>query len=151
MTTLKQLAPHLLKVIEESQEALKGYQSETNRYALLENLDMILNEPDLVQAINELTESQKPTENNEKFHPDSSQVNRTKYLPGQEILEVEFKSNSKVYHYFNVPFELWVKACAAESIGSFINKEIKGKYEFQLQIQSQATNQKSSPEQFEGL
>lgn len=82
----------------------------------------------------------------EKVWTDSSQVNRTKYIPESSTLEVEFKSNSKVYHYFGVTPEVWEKCVTCASIGSFINKEIKGKFEYQLQGETTNTTSNSASE-----
>jgi hypothetical protein len=66
----------------------------------------------------------------QKEWPESSQVKETRYRPEDKILEVEFKSFKKdqprkVYQYFDFPIEQWNNAYNAESIGAFINKEVK--------------------------
>lgn len=66
----------------------------------------------------------------EKLHPESSQVARTKYYPEKKIMEVEFKSNGSIYHYMNVEKSFWKKALKADSIGSFVIREVKGVFEF---------------------
>lgn len=70
----------------------------------------------------------------EKFWPESSQITRTKYFPNPNFpsLLVEFKSNGKEYYYANVPNEIWKNLLSTESIGSFINKEIKPFYDYKL-------------------
>lgn len=63
----------------------------------------------------------------EKFWPNSSNVNRTKYMAESKILEVEFKGG-KTYHYADIPLDVWDKLVAAESVGKFINSEVKNKF-----------------------
>lgn len=138
MTTLNQLAPKLLEVIEEAQGALAHYVTPSTREPishenLINQLLSILDDEELCKAIREVRESQKASEMVlEKFHPESSQVTRTKFIPELNILEVEFKSNGKVYHYDGFEYDTWKLLLNAESIGSFINKEVKGKYNYRL-------------------
>lgn len=68
----------------------------------------------------------------ERFHPESSQIARTKFYPELPVFEVEFKSNGKIYHYANTPMELWIEAGKTESIGSFVNKQIKPYFDYRL-------------------
>lgn len=67
----------------------------------------------------------------EKLWPDSKNVKRTKYLEDQKILEVEFQTGKK-YHYLEFPRAKWDELVKAESIGSFINRDVKGIYSYQL-------------------
>lgn len=57
----------------------------------------------------------------------SSQVSLIEYKDGN--MEVLFLTGKK-YRYHTVPKEIWEKALAAESIGKFLNSEIKGKYTY---------------------
>jgi KTSC domain len=67
--------------------------------------------------------------------PNSSQINTTKYTPDTLTLEVEFK-NGSVYQYFKVPLAVWEdlekqkKEIPQYSVGNWVNKTIKDKYEF---------------------
>lgn len=61
--------------------------------------------------------------------PDSGNVARTTYIDRYRILEVEF-NNGGVYHYFNVDPEDWEDFKLTESAGAFLNKVIKGKYDY---------------------
>jgi hypothetical protein len=50
------------------------------------------------------------------------------YDSDEEILQVEFK-NGSVYQYSGVDEDTWEDLHAADSIGSFFNTEIKGRFE----------------------
>ncbi|WP_429232217.1 KTSC domain-containing protein [Inquilinus ginsengisoli] len=49
------------------------------------------------------------------------------YDKNSETLEVEF-IKSGVYQYYNVPLFMFERLISSDSIGSFINKEIKPPY-----------------------
>jgi hypothetical protein len=49
------------------------------------------------------------------------------------VLSVEFK-DGKRYHYMAVPEEVWLGLLGAPSHGSFLNREIKGRYRYQGEI-----------------
>lgn len=59
----------------------------------------------------------------------SSQVNCIRYFDDTKILEIDFKQN-KVYQYFDVPETVYEAALSAESIGKFINQNVKNKFEY---------------------
>jgi len=59
----------------------------------------------------------------------STQVRRTEYHKLEEELIIEFKSGAK-YKYFKFKPEAYIKLAATQSIGKFINSDIKGKYEY---------------------
>lgn len=63
-----------------------------------------------------------------KETPSSSQVRVIEYKEGH--MEVTFNSGAK-YRYYNVPKEVWMAAVNAESIGKFLNSEIKNKYKYE--------------------
>ena len=60
----------------------------------------------------------------------SSVVVATKYDPVKEILRVIFVSGN-VYEYKHVPEKTFLAMKAATSKGTFLNKHIKGRYEFE--------------------
>jgi hypothetical protein len=60
---------------------------------------------------------------------ESSNVAAVGYDEEQESLYVEFKSGS-TYKYLEVPFYAYEEMLSADSIGRYLNKEIKGRYEF---------------------
>ena len=60
----------------------------------------------------------------------SSVVAAMKYDPHRSILRIIFVSGI-VYDYKNVPEEIYKAMKAASSKGTFLNKQIKGKYEFE--------------------
>ena len=51
-------------------------------------------------------------------------MNSAGYAEGKKILEIEF-SSGEVYHYFDVPKELFIGLLNAESAGKFFNTRIK--------------------------
>jgi hypothetical protein len=59
----------------------------------------------------------------------SSNIVSVGYDAGSETLEVEFQK-SGLYQYFNVPVFIYERLLAADSIGKFINAEIKNTYPF---------------------
>lgn len=147
MKQLNELAPTMLSALEAAQKALINYQHEPNRYGMLEQVNAIVNEPSLVEAMKVIRTAQKVDETVlEKYWPESSQINKTTYIPTHSVLDVEFKSNSKTYHYYNFPHSKWIELLHCPSIGSFINKEVKGKHEYKLQ-----DNKEVSPIQIGGL
>jgi hypothetical protein len=71
---------------------------------------------------------------------DSSNIKQIKYTDNIEfvdapdeadfgVLEITFLNNT-VYEYYNVPWELYQEMVQSKSKGTFLNKEIKDKYEF---------------------
>ncbi len=63
---------------------------------------------------------------------ESSQVEAHGYDSISKTLAVKFVRGS-VYHYADVPQEVYEALKSAESVGKFFGKEIKGKYEFTKQ------------------
>ena len=61
---------------------------------------------------------------------DSSTMNSAGYAEEKKILEIEF-SLGEVYHYFDVPKEIFIGLLKADSAGKYFNYRIKGKYSFQ--------------------
>ena len=74
------------------------------------------------------TEKQKSVQTYKSWIGVSSQVISTRYLPNQQEMIVEFKTGT--YKYLKVPSKVWEASLDVQSIGSFINKNIKGIYEF---------------------
>lgn len=65
-----------------------------------------------------------------KMWPESSQVYSTDYDVLGKRLVVVFKSNMKAYEYNHFPLEKYEELLKCESIGSYINKEVKGKFNY---------------------
>lgn len=59
----------------------------------------------------------------------SSQIKAIGYDNETSELYVAF-NNSTTYKYSNVPYEVYEKMLASESIGKFLGAFIKGKYEY---------------------
>jgi hypothetical protein len=57
----------------------------------------------------------------------SSNLASVGYEPSSETLEVEFNTG-RIYQYYNVPQFMYDRLMEAGSIGTFLNKEIKGAY-----------------------
>ena len=64
-----------------------------------------------------------------KSFTNSSQVAAIEYKKEQKEMEVLYLQGKK-YSYSDVSEDIWVKALEAESIGKFINSEIKGKFNY---------------------
>lgn len=63
--------------------------------------------------------------------PESSQIDSFGYDPTSQRLAVKFKSTSgTVYEYRNVPPDVAAAMAASDSKGSFVYRQIKGKYDF---------------------
>lgn len=60
---------------------------------------------------------------------DSTSLASVGYDPSQRILEVEFHGG-RVYRYFGVPPRRYEELLSAESVGRFLNTEIKGVYPY---------------------
>lgn len=64
------------------------------------------------------------------FPVESTQLACAGYNPENNTLGIGFKGNDRVYHYHNVPPEVYAEFEAAESKGSFFYSRIKGQYGF---------------------
>jgi len=68
---------------------------------------------------------------NYKEFTNSSQVKNISYNESSKEMDVLFIVGKK-YRYSDVPKHVFENALAAESIGKFINSEIKNKYQYTL-------------------
>ena len=59
----------------------------------------------------------------------SSVISAMHYYPDKKLLKVTYVSGS-VYDYKNVPEKIYAAMKNAKSKGTFLNKRIKGRYEF---------------------
>ena len=59
----------------------------------------------------------------------SSNVASIGYDPKSMLLEVEFK-NGSIYQYFDVPENEYLNVISAESIGRYLNQNIKNNYRY---------------------
>jgi hypothetical protein len=64
-----------------------------------------------------------------KAWPDSSTVKTTSFDDSLNRLEIEFKNGGR-YQYEGFTQEDWNRLIAAESIGSFIHRNIRGKFPY---------------------
>lgn len=60
----------------------------------------------------------------------SSNVAAIGYESSQKVLQVDFNSNSR-YRYFDVPFTVFSNFLKADSVGKFLNREIKPYYQYE--------------------
>jgi len=70
---------------------------------------------------------------------ESSQVAAVGYDPSGKVLAVQFKAKAgpgSIYHYADVPPDVYQGMLAAESCGKFFGANIRGKFEFTKQEQS---------------
>lgn len=65
----------------------------------------------------------------EKTYENSTQVSKAWYDEEKQALFVTFKTG-KTYRYDEVPLSVWEASLQAESIGKFLNTDIKGKYSY---------------------
>lgn len=61
---------------------------------------------------------------------DSTSLASVGYDPARAILEVQFRDSGEVYAYLDVPEATYRALLAAESLGRYLNYEIKGRYEY---------------------
>ncbi|HKG05053.1 MAG TPA: KTSC domain-containing protein [Pedobacter sp.] len=60
----------------------------------------------------------------------STVVEKFEYDPEHKILTIVFKSG-RVYQYKDVPYDAYISLRAARSKGRYLNKNIKGVYEYE--------------------
>jgi hypothetical protein len=60
---------------------------------------------------------------------DSSSIISVGYDSAGQILELEFE-RGKVYQYFDVPEPVYKRLLESDSIGGFVNREIKDVYDY---------------------
>lgn len=65
-----------------------------------------------------------------KQFPDSKQIESASYTKETKTLIVVFRSNGTRYSYANVPENKWEELKKAESVGRFINTNIKGHHSY---------------------
>ena len=61
---------------------------------------------------------------------DSSSVEAIGYDPATAKLYLRFRGSGNAYVYTDVPPAVYASLMAADSIGRFVNAEIKGTYDF---------------------
>ena len=61
---------------------------------------------------------------------DSSSVEAIGYDPATAKLYIRFHGSGRAYVYYGVPPAVYASLMAADSIGRFVNAEIKGTYDF---------------------
>jgi hypothetical protein len=61
---------------------------------------------------------------------DSTSLASVGYDPSRAILEVQFRDSGDVYAYLDVPEATYRALLAAESLGRYFNREVRGRYEF---------------------
>lgn len=59
--------------------------------------------------------------------PDSTAIANWVYLTDKKVLAVKW--GTREYHYRGVPFSVVYGLMSADSVGAFMNKEVKPKYE----------------------
>jgi hypothetical protein len=65
-----------------------------------------------------------------RHHVRSRAVRSIGYDADDRVLQVEF-NGGKIYNYFRVPPHEFVKLMCATSIGTYLNHEIKPRYEYE--------------------
>ena len=64
----------------------------------------------------------------DRKYVDSSMITSIGYDEESAILEIEFKSNTQVWQYFDVPAYIWYEFESAPSQGKYWHANIKNKY-----------------------
>jgi len=64
----------------------------------------------------------------EREYVDSTMITSYWYDEENEILFLEYRSNSQCWQYFDVPMYVFEELRSADSKGKFINANIKGNY-----------------------
>lgn len=67
----------------------------------------------------------------EKTFTDSKTISIIKYDTKTKVLTITYVTN-KTYDYANVSSSMWEYMLKAESIGKFVNENIKGHYQYKL-------------------
>ncbi len=113
-------------VVKKCQEILAEWivpDSTISDHGVLSRLLGILDDSQLVREMKE----SEPI--NEKYWNGSANVARTKYYPEDRIFELEY-GNGKIYHYYDFPAKLWLESFNALSIGSFLQRKVKGNHRY---------------------
>lgn len=77
---------------------------------------------------------------------ESSNLAAVGYDANSQILQVEFK-NGSVYNYFRVPAEKHAALMAADSVGKYLNAEIKPHHAYELLDPNDAAHELASNQQ----
>jgi hypothetical protein len=64
--------------------------------------------------------------------PASSAIDRATYDPDRNILDLWYSGGDR-YSYFDVPFDIYERLCAAPSAGEFVNRCIKPVFRCELE------------------
>ena len=124
------LAPKMFTTIKLAQDALAKWiipDSVITDSEVLSELLGILDAQELVRKMREI-EPIKPTWK-EIFWPESPNVEYTFFSEKHRIMEIKFK-NGSIYQYFDFTKEYWDQLSKAVSIGSFLHRNIKGKFRY---------------------
>ena len=66
----------------------------------------------------------------ERIPVDSSQIAEIGYDREKSVLEIQFKRGLTVYHYADVPPEVYYDLMHSESIGRYFNAQVKEHYAY---------------------
>lgn len=65
-----------------------------------------------------------------RTHVNSTSISSIGYDELTQTLEVKFLENGEIYQYLKVPKKIYKELLSADSIGAYLNKEIKTKFKF---------------------
>lgn len=71
-----------------------------------------------------------------RINVDSSNLQSVGYDSETKTLEVQFNYADRIYHYLEVPQEIFDGLMAAESKGKFLQQNVKNRYEYELITES---------------
>lgn len=126
-TPLIDLAPKLFTTVKTAQDVLAKWivpESGISDADALNELLGILDDSKLVRSMRDVDGGIL-----QKHWSESPNIERTRYYAAERILEIEFKGGN-IYHYKEVPLELWRELINAVSIGSFMKNKVKGYYSY---------------------
>ena len=63
---------------------------------------------------------------------ESSAIEAVGYDGQRRWLEVRWKSQQRVYRYHRVPAEVYAELLAAESVGTYVNQQVKPRYWYEV-------------------
>lgn len=129
-TPLIDLSPKLFTTIKKAQDALAKWivpNSGITDSEVLGELLGILDSQELVKKMREIEPLKVTYE--EKLWTDSPNVEYTLFYEQKGIMEIKFK-NGSIYQYFDFTKECWNELIEAVSIGSYLNRKVKGYFRY---------------------
>ena len=129
---LNDLSQELFTTVTDAQNVLAEYivpDSNISDTGVISRLLGILDNSELVRKMREAMPLKNENNFQRKEWADSPNIEYTLYSLDDNVLEVKYKDNN-VYQYANVPLKIWEQLIKAPSIGSWMHRNLKGKFGF---------------------